>query len=79
MFREVYIFLPIHSVTAAHHLSSLGQVGSLSTERASFCDYFRMTPNVPLKDVPSLAEPGSVPLSLEAHPHIRRPKMNLSL
>lgn len=79
MFHEVYIFLPIHSVIAAHHLSSLWQVGSLSIERASFCDYFRMIPNVLLKVVPGLAEPGSVPLSLAAHPHNRRPKMKSSL
>lgn len=75
MFCEVYIFLPIHSVIAAHHLSWLWKVGSLNIERAPFCHYCRMILNVPLlKIIPCLTEPSSIWLSLIAYPYIRRPK-----
>lgn len=79
MFREVYSFLPIHSVIAAPHLSWLWKVGSLSIERASSCHYCRKIPNVPpLKMIPCLVEPTSAPLSLTTHPHIRRSKKKSS-
>lgn len=74
------IFLPIHVVIAAHHLCWPQKVVSLSTERASFCHYCRIISNVPpLKIIPCLVESSSVPLSLMAHPQIKRPEKKLSL
>ena len=62
-FLDVDIFLPIQVVIAAHHLSWLQRVGSLSIEIASFCHFCRMILNVsPLKIIFCLTQ--SLALSL---------------